>query len=126
MFHLALIGLQTPSAYPLPQNRSHIQPALTSARQAGNLRELTYLEVGTWAMDGGSRLGTNRSQPTDVHQIIATIKKYKICGMIVIGKWCSQTVACACCRAFCGPGSYVAGQAVGFHGRGESLWSRSF
>lgn len=52
------------------------------------------MEVNSWAMDGGSRLGTNRTQPKDVKAILATVKKFNLVGMIVIGmgatggSWC--------------------------------------
>lgn len=37
------------------------------------------------ANDGGSRLGTNRTQPSNVQAIIETVRKFKLVGVIVIG-----------------------------------------
>ncbi len=55
--------------------------------KSGSVRELAWMEVSEWGMDGGSHLGANRYQPTeeDLPKIATKLTEHKIQGLLVIG-----------------------------------------
>ena len=62
---------------------------------AGRFRELSWMEVDSWAGSGGTKLGTNRTLPkeSDYYRIAANLEKNRIDGLIIIGGWTAYTLA---------------------------------
>ncbi len=55
----------------------------------GEIEELDWMSVDSWASEGGSNLGTNRHRPegTDFYAIARQIEALNIDGLLVIGGW---------------------------------------
>jgi len=51
-----------------------------------SVRELTWLQVESWAIRGGSEIGTNRSLPSeDMGMVAWYFQKYRFDGLLIIG-----------------------------------------
>jgi 6-phosphofructokinase 1 len=55
----------------------------------GDIRELSWMEVGGWAHRGGSELGTNRYVPHngDFYAIARNLEEHKVDALLMIGGW---------------------------------------
>ena len=52
----------------------------------GDIRPLAWMDVEAWTVEGGSKFGTNRSQPTDDLGLLAyQIQKHNINAIMIIG-----------------------------------------
>lgn len=54
---------------------------------AGEIEQMTWMEVEDWAAEGGSFLGTNRKEISgkDYYEIARNLDKWKVDGIIIIG-----------------------------------------
>ena len=51
-----------------------------------SVRELTWLQVESWAIRGGSEIGTNRGLPSeDMGAVACIFQKYQFNGLLIIG-----------------------------------------
>ncbi len=64
---------------------------------AGEIREMTWMEVEDWAWLGGSELGTNRKVPSgsELYSIARNLDEHKVEGLLVIGGWAGYDAAYA-------------------------------
>lgn len=53
--------------------------------RTGDIKEIQFMDVEGKQQDGGSYLGTHRSQPEDLDAIKANIAKFKIGSILVLG-----------------------------------------
>ena len=62
---------------------------------AGRFRELSWMEVDNWAGSAGTKLGTNRTLPTekDFYRIAVNLEKNRIDGLLIMGGWTAFTLA---------------------------------
>ncbi len=62
---------------------------------AGRFRELSWMEVDNWAGTAGTKLGTNRTLPTekDFYRIAVNLEKNRINGLLILGGWTAFTLA---------------------------------
>eukprot|EP00124_Ichthyophonus_hoferi_P004648 Ihof_evm5s538 gene=Ihof_evmTU5s538 len=51
----------------------------------GDIKPLSYMDVENWSAEGGAILGTTRVQPTDMGKIAASIKKFGMKALFVVG-----------------------------------------
>ena len=72
---------------------------------AGNVREMTWMDVHGWVAEGGAELGTNRRVPSDEEMaaVARRIPEYGIDGLLVIGGWWGYEAAH---RMFCARGRH--------------------
>eukprot|EP01134_Creolimax_fragrantissima_P005798 CFRG5798T1 len=56
-----------------------------SGFEAGDLREVSFMEVSGWSGEGGAKLGVNRSLPSNLQKIAAVMAEYKMGALLVLG-----------------------------------------
>ncbi len=62
---------------------------------AGRFREFSWMEVDNWAGSAGTKLGTNRTLPTekDYYRIAVNLEKNRIDGLLIMGGWTAFSLA---------------------------------
>eukprot|EP00123_Amoebidium_parasiticum_P018423 comp24198_c0_seq3/m.44434 comp24198_c0_seq3/g.44434 ORF comp24198_c0_seq3/g.44434 comp24198_c0_seq3/m.44434 type:complete len:601 (-) comp24198_c0_seq3:508-2310(-) len=66
---------------------------------SGDVKEIKYMDVDYWSAEGGSLLGTTRTQPTDLAAIAANIKKFNIKSLFIVGGFEAFTAVLALRKA---------------------------
>ncbi len=63
--------------------------------ESGHIEELDWMTVNGWASRGGAELGTSRHRPRgeQFQMIAASLEKYQIDGLLMIGGWTGYVVA---------------------------------
>ena len=80
------------TAVRLGTDRGHIMLGVNNGFPgliAGEIQEMDWMSVSGWASEGGSVLGTNRTQPhdSDFYAIARTLEEHQIDGLLMIGGW---------------------------------------
>ncbi|KAJ1927826.1 6-phosphofructokinase, alpha subunit [Tieghemiomyces parasiticus] len=80
-------------------NRGHVPLAINNGFPGlarGEVTELSWMDVDGWSVKGGSRLGTNRDQPTvDLGMVAFQLQQHNIQSLVIVGGFEAYTALVA-------------------------------